>query len=289
MTNSFLCPDCHNELDSNTLCCSQGHCYQVDENGVICLLTEQTKAALTPFSEAICQKRQAGSYPLSDPAIYDSLPCAPLDQYNKEWQWRCDDLKIVQQLINRLTSQSPKRILDVGAFNGWLSHHLAADGHIVTAVDFFADPFDGLGAVQHYSHPFQAIQLDLADLTPLDTKFDVIIMNHGLQFFPDPIAHIRQLLDKLAPNGRLILIGLIIYRSPILRKRYLARANQEHLAQYGRPLFFRPTRGYLDHHHKNALQDLGLALHPYPQFQLYNRLSRLLPIIPWRGYAVKDV
>jgi SAM-dependent methyltransferase len=282
----ILCPDCHKILDPATLRCPQGHHFQVDENGVLCLLNQQTKSELAPFAEAISQKRQSGSYPLSDPAVYDSLPCAPLDNYNKEWQWRCDDLAIVRRLMSRrLPNQSPKRILDVGAFNGWLSHNLAADGHTVTAADYCAGPFDGLGAVQHYTHTFQAIQIDLADLTTLNSQFDVIIMNHGLPFFPDPIAHIRQLLDKLAPNGLLLIIGLIIYRNPVLRKRYLARAKEKHLAEYGRPLLFRPAPGYLDHNHKNALQNLGLTHHPHPRFHLHNRLSRLLPIIPWRGHA----
>lgn len=284
---TLRCPTCRRRLDPSTLCCSLSHCFHY-QNGVLVLLGEETAARLVTFATTVAQMRRGRQLRLLDPALYDSLPCGESLQKNIEWRWRCSEVTVVKTLIQRqFNERRPLTLLDVGAYNGWLSHQLSLDGHAVTAVDYFIDEFDGLGAVQHYSSSWQAIQIDLVDLAPLDTRFDVVIMNHGLHFFPDPLAQVKQLMAKVAPGGLLVLLGLLFYRDPRRRRRQVEQANEEHLARYGQPRLFRPAPGYLDFDDRTALEALGVVLRPADRFRLVNVLSRLLPALPWRGYGFK--
>ncbi|MCA9973274.1 MAG: class I SAM-dependent methyltransferase, partial [Anaerolineales bacterium] len=178
------------------------------------------------------------------------------------------------------------RILDVGAYNGWLSHQLARLGHDVTGVEYFRDPFDGLGARPFYTADWRAVQMDLADLSLLAAPYDVVVMNHGLHFFPDPVGTVAQLLQKVAPGGLFVAIGLHVWRDPRRRQAQLAAAQAAYRQRYGREMLLRPARGYLDETDRARLAGLGLTLRPYPHFWLRNLLARLVPTRPWRGYAV---
>lgn len=51
---------------------------------------------------------------------------------------------------------------------------------------------------------------DAADLPFADQTFDVAFCQQGLQFFPDPVAALRELQRVLTPNGRL---ALAVWRS----------------------------------------------------------------------------
>ena len=76
------------------------------------------------------------------------------------------------------------KILDLGAWNGWLSNQLSSDGHeLVTAIDYFLHERDGLAAKKYYPNEFLAIQMDLEDLSILPYNYDIIIINRGFTLF----------------------------------------------------------------------------------------------------------
>jgi len=287
MTITYRCPTCSHTLDSSTLCCAQNHCFEY-RDGVLVLLSEETANRLADFATVTAQMRREKQLHLLDPAIYETLPCNSSLQGNVEWRWRCSDVSIVKALVrHHFRNHRPLQVLDVGAYNGWLSHQLALEGHDVTAVEYFRDEFDGLGAKKYYSSTWRAVQMDLVDLAPLDVQFDVVIMNHGLHFFPDPLAQVKQLMAKTAPGGLLLLLGLSFYRDVRRRRRQVEQANEEHLARYDQPRFFRPAPGFLDFNDRARLEAQGVVFRPYSDFWLVNALSRLLPVLPWHAYAFK--
>lgn len=284
----LLCPECHQPLDTQIMTCANGHLFSFVD-GVLVLLTVAFAAHLEPFAATLSKMRADTHKRLVDPSLYDQLPCAPSLQTNIEWRTRCYDWQWVRQTLHDHFGAQRQMILDVGAYNGWLSHQLARLGHTVTGIEYFRDPFDGLGARQFHTADWQPIQMDLLDLSVLDQAYDVVIMNHGLHFFPDPAAYIAQLLAKVAPGGLLMILGLQFWHDPRQRIQQVTAMQEMYARQYGKPMLLRPAAGYLDKQDWTQLQQFGLTFYPYAHYRLRNLLSRVLKTRPWWGYALAQV
>lgn len=278
---SLLCPNCRAAIDLATLACASGHQFGC-EDGVLVLLEEEFGRRLRAFIETLIRFRTAENKRLLDPAVYEHLPFA-LARENVEWRARCYDLAIIRRLI---AGRERQRILDVGASNGWLSHQLALLGHDVTAVELFTDEYDGLKAKKFYSTDWRAIQMDLADLSVLNERYDVVIVNHGLPFYPDPTGCVAAARERVADGGLLILIGLAFFRDPSARIRALAARQRAYRECYGVEFFLRPTRGYLDFDDRARFVAQGLRLYPHPQLWRANLKSLVRPTAPSHYYAV---
>ena len=176
------------------------------------------------------------------------------------------------------------RILDFGAWNGWLSNRLAAQGHDVTAIDYFVDEFDGLRARKFYDSDWLAIQMNLEDLDVLGTQFDVVVVNRCVQFYADPPAFAGHVKRKVAPGGLLLLTGLAFLRDPSQRIAGLAALRRQY--QQNGFDFFKPMKGYLDFDDKARLAAQGFYLHPYRRLLAANARSLLSPAAPRYYYAV---
>lgn len=270
----MLCPECRQELaehEGSGLICAAGHRFN-EKNGVLVLLEERFGRRLKAFTETFGQMRDAAGMRLLDESIYDRLPRADVVAHKHEWRLRRYDWDVVERTVKNQGGQL--RTLDVGAWNGWLSNRLAALGHEVTAVDYFDDPYDGLGAMQFYPRRWRAIQMDLRDLALLDERFDVVILNRCTHFFAEPAAFARQARLRLAPGGLLLMTGLPFYRTiehKIEQMRRLRERVQDHGAD-----FFKPARGYLDAGDRAQLSRLGISLHPYRQLWRSNLVARWL-------------
>jgi 2-polyprenyl-3-methyl-5-hydroxy-6-metoxy-1,4-benzoquinol methylase len=278
---SLLCPNCRAPIDSATLACAAGHQFGC-EDGVLILLEAEFGQHLAAFIETLVRFRTAENKRVTDPTVYEHLPFALADE-NVEWRARCYDLAIIRRLI---AGRQRQRILDVGASNGWLSHQLALLGHDVTAVELFTDQYDGLKAKQFYSSDWRAIQMDLADLSVLNEQYDVVIVNHGLPFYPDPSATLADARERVAAGGLLILIGLAFFRDPSERIEMLAARQRAYRERYGADFFLRPTRGYLDFGDKTRFAAQGVRLHLHPRRWRANLKSFVKPSSPRYFYGV---
>jgi 2-polyprenyl-3-methyl-5-hydroxy-6-metoxy-1,4-benzoquinol methylase len=288
MTGYLLCPNCREPVDPGSLACAGGHRFAC-EDGVLVLLQEEFGRQLRTFTAAFGATRAAENKRLLAVSSYEALP---FDQTNGDadwrlgWRLRCYDLAVVLDLLG---GRSDQQILDVGAWNGWLSHQLSARGHGVTAIDYFTDEYDGLGARKFYSTNWRAIQMDLAELSVLNRRYDVVIVNRCLQFFTDPIAYVGTARQQLAPGGLLILTGLQFFRDPRAKARGVAALRQAYLERYGFELFLKPTKGYLDFVDKQRLREQGVRLRPYPQLWLANIRSMISTTLPRHYYGVCHV
>ena len=278
---SLLCPNCRAAVDTTTLACPGGHQFVYDD-GVLVLLETQFAARLCAFSAVLTRFRDAEHKRLTDPAAYEQLPYGKARE-NVEWRARCYDLALIKREI---AERGRLRILDVGASNGWLSHQLALQGHELTAVEQFTDEYDGLRAKKFYSSDWRAIQLDLTDLSVLNQRYDVVILNHGLHFLPDPVAGVADAQRRVAEGGLLIAIGLAFFRDPSARIRHVAALQQAHRERYNAEFFLRPTRGYLDTADKKHLEAQGLQLRLNPFFWRANLKSLARSTAPRHYYGV---
>jgi 2-polyprenyl-3-methyl-5-hydroxy-6-metoxy-1,4-benzoquinol methylase len=280
----LLCPNCCDPIDAQSLGCRNGHQFAC-EDGVLVLLEETFKQQLQAFVETFTRLRADESRRLLDPSVYKELPFAPKLKWQYAWRVRRYDLAIINRLLQGRTRQ---QILDVGAWNGWLSHRLATQGHEVTAIDYFTDEYDGLRAKKFYDLSWKAIQMDVYDLSVLNQTYDVIILNRCLQFSDDPAGYVASVKTKVASDGLLILTGLGFYWDPLTKIRDVA-AFRAHLNSYGLD-FFKPTKAYLDFVDKERLQNQGVRLHPYPQLwaratNLKARFKKTWPLYYYGVYA----
>lgn len=284
----LLCPDCRQpfQIDdglwpqSTSVACPSGHQFAVSDNVLEFLdadLAQRLADFLTPFSTV----RASDDKRLVDPAIYPLLPDAPAVQGNHEWRLRRYDLDVITGLLSKRGQQ---RILDFGAWNGWLSNRLAALGHDVTAIDYFVDEFDGLRARKFYDTDWRAVQMNLEDLDVLDMQFDVVIINRCVQFYADPPAFAEKVKHKVAPGGFMLLTGLAFMRDPSQRIAGLAALRRQY-HQNGFD-FFKPMKGYLDLDDKARLAAQGCRLHTYRQLLAANARALLSPTAPCYYYAV---
>lgn len=276
------CPSCREPLDGAWRC-GRGHQF-FEHDGVLVLLGEAFARRLQPFAARLAEIRAAEGKTLLDPAIYESLPFAPELRRNHEWRNRGHDLAMLQSLIG---GRAALTVLDVGAWNGWLSNRLARQGHAVTAVDYFGDEHDGLRARKFYRHAtWRAIQIDLNELAALDQQFDLVVLNRCLAFAGDPCTFVKTVQPLVKQGGMLVLTGLELFRDPRLKRQHVAVLRQYHAERYDFNIFFAPTRGYLDFADKAALERLGVRVRPYPQLWRANLRARLQPWRPWHAYGV---
>lgn len=245
---------------------------KTNENGVLILADDTLLQHVTQI------ERHRAKVVQSLPSIkdYNSLPGSLADSHF-EWRIRALDLN------NVLRSLPPGRklqILDVGAWNGWLSHQLVAKGHDVLGIDYIADANDGLGARKQYKHLWHAIQMDVSDLSVFQPIFDVVILNHGLHFSPDPVNTIEQAKQLLKPGGLLIILCVTIYRNPSLRIRQVEDMQRKFKLAYGIEIFVHPTRGYLTQDDQRSMSKNGIQFQWYPQLWKANLKSVFKPTAP---------
>ncbi len=273
------CPTCREELDRRELVCPQGHAVPV-ENGVIRLIRPELAREIDLLSAALKEFRAGREKDRLLPDAYDRLPEG---QKSVEWRLRRVDLKLVRKLLE---GSDPLSILDVGAWNGWLTNQMAGWGHDVTAVDYFGDEDIGLGARRYYGREWRAIQLDLADLSLLGRRFDLVVLNRCLSFFPDPGGFVPRRM--VSPDGILLVTGLQIFSDPSAQIQNIEGQRTDFRRRFGRDLFLRPAKGYLDMKDKRLLEAAGLVLKSYRALWMANLKARFRPAAPRHYFGLAE-
>lgn len=284
----LLCPNCRAVIDPATNTCGAGHAF-APVDGVLPLLADDFARRLADYEPALSAARKAEGKHLLDVTAYERLPFSGAadaqPNLRLEWRLRRYDLALI---LARLAGRGPQRVLDLGAWNGWLSHQLTRAGHCVTAADYFADPHDGLRARRFYRAEWRCLQMDLRDPSVIDEQFDLVVINRCLAFFPDPAAYLDRVKPLVARGGQLVVTGLMFYWWPRAKARLVADERRRHRQQYGFELFLFPTRGYLDRDDEARLRARGLALLPYRELWKANLNALVRRNRPRHMYGVWD-
>lgn len=126
-------------------------------------------------------------------------------------EWRCD-LKW-RRLADAIDPLVGRRVLDVGAGNGWYSFQmLAAGAREVLAVDPMALFHAQFLAMARYLQGSQLLHLPLpGELLPANSgSFDTVFSMGVLYHRRSPIDHLADLRGHLRPGGQLVLETLVI-------------------------------------------------------------------------------
>jgi len=250
-----------------------------EHNGVCLAISDKMREHVS----ALYQHRTETTLPAN--TDYNQLPFNMCDQ-DFVWRIRCFDARWIKR---QLSDQTGLNILEIGAWNGWLSHHLARAGHQLTAIEYSDHPTDGLGAKQRYDADWHTIQMDAADLSIFKTQFDVIIINHGLHYFPGPVDYVQTARALLAPGGRLFLLNLIFYKDPSQRIQQIERQSTAFEREQGYSYFVHPSRGYMDIQDRDHMMKMDINMRPYPIMWRANLKARWKSTAPRYCYGILQV
>jgi len=202
---------------------------------------------------------------------YETLPFVEGENVNSEWKFRQESCRIVNKEVEQL---QPKSVLEIGPWNGWLTHHLSKKIDNYVAVDIFDDEVNGLGAFKHYQNQnWIRVHADVESLNFFATKFDLIIYNHCLQFFSNWQQSIDNSLKLLNKGGAMIVLGCSLYSDGSAKAAELEKLKNDYQEKTGHHLFFKPTKGYFDGNDKKDFRDRGFNFLNYNIFYKNRLLS----------------
>ncbi len=271
----LLCPECGTLIDKQTLACINNHSYGFDEN-VFVLLENSVKNYIDIFTARLHEIRKKEKFHHVAPAEYYKLPYTNNKEFKHEWRLRKYSFRTLNSLIK---NRGLKTVLEIGPYNGWLSNRLAGSGFEVTSVDYFADELDGLKASRYYDNKWFTIQMDLRDLSIIKSKFDLVVVNHALQFFKNYNEIIKQAKEILERNGMLVILGLPFFANPNAKIAEIKNNSAYYKKHYNFQieLFPESFKGFLDGGDFKMLENTGLKLSKYKQLFFRNIRASLTP------------
>lgn len=191
------------------------------------------------------------------------------------WEWKRQSMEL---LFEEIEDMDYNTVLEIGAWNGWLTKLLSRRSKEVLAVDYFVDPADGLGAMRLYSPNITPLQCNVA-LFPQEfkkMKFDLIVLTHCVAFQADPVQYLIDLIPLLNSGGQLFALGVTYFENPIKKKQEVEAFKERNRRENGFDIFLQPVKGYLDANDINRLQKFGFEVDDYPNMLFQNLKSRLI-------------
>jgi SAM-dependent methyltransferase len=274
MTWTLACPSCRAALgttdDGSThRACGCGVAYdRVD--GVWRFLPASAGARYERFLAEYTAIRRAEGRGSDDPAHYRALPSVPTgDALADQWRMRATSWAAVRSSV--LDGGGSRRVLDLGAGVGWLSHRAAQLGHRPLAVDLSVDELDGLGAAaRHLSGGWPVVQAEFDRLPLADAQADVTVFNASLHYSVDLVATLSEALRVTRPDGAVVVMDSPIYRADAAGAAMVAERAADFERRFGTRSDAVPSVGYLT--------DAGIAA-------LGQQLGvRWQTVVPWYGW-----
>lgn len=255
------CPICHKsvKLEEHAASCISGHTFPT-KNGVYQLLTPDYRVKLEQFLSAFEDFRKGYIKKMSRVDLKKLPYINEVHNDRRQWKAKRMDLDLIKQL---LLGKNSCKVLELGAWNGWLSNRLVGMGHNLVAVDLFIHELDGLGAKKHYEREWTALQLDLNELSIIKEGYDFIIVNRSLAYFSDIDKTLSNLKAKLNPGGILLITG-INYRIDYTRliENY-EKTEKVFNEKYETTYTFFSSKGYIDSEDIDTLKKQGVRLSLY--------------------------
>ena len=145
-----------------------------------------------------------------DDDFYLNLPYKDLTGRNsKQWHIRARSHDYLMKHVLTDHPHTRKRILDLGAGNGWLSFRLALAGYSPFAVDLLANDRDGLRAAAHYQkllpELFPRFQAEIASLPFQNEQFDVAIFNASFHYSENYAITLQEAFRCIRHGGMVII------------------------------------------------------------------------------------
>ncbi len=260
----FKCPYCSTEVNLRSGVCEKAHRFPL-KNRVLTLFTEEYDRKYSPFEKKFQVYRDNKSLRILDSKVYDSLPFVSDKKHPGNWKPKQIDFKLICKLLGDRKGQE---VLDWGAWNGWLSHRLAARGNKVYSVAYFSDSYDGLGAIDHYTNSdWLPVQMDMERYDLLDGKLDAIIVNRNLNYMSDPVGFLKSMKSLIANGGMIICTGVMVARNKRMADEEFENNMKEFEVKNGFSLRHKEFYGALSKADLNSIKQLGFQIKNYKVFK----------------------
>lgn len=203
------------------------------ENGILYPVDGSSEDDLRFIEEYRTIRRSEGRGS-DDPEFYLRLPEGDFSgERTEEWGQRRRSLR---WLLRHLGRRGPLWILDAGAGNCWLTHHLAARGDRVVALDVEDGEYDGLGAGEHYLRT-AGVEFDRIcssfERVPLRTGvLDLIVYNGAIHYAEDLFSVIAEGVRLLRPEGEIVIMDSPLYSDPASGERMVSERGGPARARY---------------------------------------------------------
>lgn len=243
----FACPACRGPLggDGDQRRCACGATYACVD-GVWRFLTTADLARYERFLADYTMIRRAEGRGSDDADHYRRLPAVDTaDPLAEQWRMRGVSWACVRREL--LDAGPPgRRVLDLGAGVGWLSHRAAELGHHPLAVDLSVDVLDGLGAAaRHLSDGWPLAQATFDRLPLADAQADVTVFNASLHYAVDAAATLAEAWRVTRPGGAVVVMDTPIYRSDDAGRAMVAERAADFERRFGTRSDDVPSIGYL--------------------------------------------
>jgi SAM-dependent methyltransferase len=202
------------------------------------VVSDQSSYPVRHFIEAYRRLRIEQGFASRDPRFAASLPFRDTTGQNRRvWRTRAVHYLLMRALLALLPGV--RRVLDLGAGNGWLARRLAGS-YRVTAIDLDAGD-TGLGSLD--DPRVHRLCGELETLPLRDGTFDVVIAAAAVHYCANPVVALAEIARVLRRGGALILADSPVYATPLARDA----AWQRTLAYYtsvGHPELAQRYRGF---------------------------------------------
>jgi SAM-dependent methyltransferase len=180
------------------------------------------------------------------PRIFENHP-----QYD-EWKMR---QKSMHRFLNYLRGTENKSILEVGCGNGWFSAQCSKYLKNTIGIDINLLELEQAARVFNQSN-LQFMYWNIFSELPFTQKFDVIVLNAVVQYFPDFNRLKERLLELLSANGELHIIDSPFYLDNEVK---LAKDRTN---KYYSEIGVKEMAEYYHHHSFDLIQDFEVLYKP---------------------------
>jgi len=200
--------------------------------------TEPVNTSTSRFVDDYRRVRLAEGYASTDPAFARRLPFRDTTGRNAA-AWRLRALHYLVIRTGLALVPGVRRVLDVGAGNGWLARRLAGS-FAVTALDVDAGD-TGLGSLD--DRRVARVRGDLQALPVAAGSFDAVVVAAALHYAVDQTGALVELARVLRARGVVVIADSPVYADAAARdaawsrtRDYYAAAGAAHLADRYRGL-----------------------------------------------------
>lgn len=228
--------------------------YVLDEqNDIYRFVTLEIAQQLSEYLPAFESYRKQLDNSNIQPEEYEGLPH---NRTEKMWQERSNDLAFILNLI-----KPGAEVLEIGSWNGWLTHHLAKKNS-VTACDYFIHEKDGLGARRFYANAnWTSIQMDPHSIALAECTFDHILFNRSVIYYERVPELLEICKKKVNPGGSMIITGLSFCKNPLPHLQNYEEVAHVFEQQYGISFYLtQPYRKVLSFEDRELFHKSGFDL-----------------------------
>ncbi|MFK7933166.1 MAG: class I SAM-dependent methyltransferase [Saprospiraceae bacterium] len=181
------------------------------------------KHQVDPTFEQAYLKARAKEQRILSAAQIKQLPYLSNHPLAKEWQLR---QKSTERFLAYVRNKEVSTLMDLGCGNGWLTHKLAPLVDKIEAIDVNQTELEQAAEVLK---AFTNVQIKCCDIfsTQITNRFDLILVNGAVQYFPDFSLLMERLFELLTATGEIHILD-----SPFYHTKDIANAKARSDAYY---------------------------------------------------------